>query len=424
MTGAQAAQAMVAAQAMQAGEAMRAVRRQLTAADGCKIAQVVAMVDALPARGQADALIAALRPRLAGMHLPRPLGFTRLLFTPLDPVLLPGHAWRRGSPALPRTALAPLGAIVRAGMAEAAAGLSERLARRTASEGAVVLAEGRMLWPAGAAILADAPMPPDWQAQSGLAEADFGPVCAAVGTALAHAVALVAPAEGDSARIAASLSKAARAPATADAVLAVFAALALTRLQGAEARLDAIENQADPAARPAIRRARAQGMAFVLDRLASPAGMAGDVVQAAECVQRDAALLEELTGRAQPGQRSQLHQVRVAMDERCRARFQAAVDADLAADAPDGPDGTHSDEGVLALERAARALHRFEQAARRIGGGEFYDRALRDAAARIAAPDAGALHRMDRARLVELLLGPDAAMAMLEPPPAQRMRAS
>jgi hypothetical protein len=53
------------------------IQTSLAHAADAQIARVVAMVDAMPERGSADALIAPLRPRLAALRPTRPLSFTR-----------------------------------------------------------------------------------------------------------------------------------------------------------------------------------------------------------------------------------------------------------------------------------------------------------------------------------------------------------
>jgi hypothetical protein len=110
-----------------------------------------------------------------------------------------------------------------------------------------------------------------------------------------------------------------------------------------------------------------------------------------------------------------VQEVRRNLDSLCRARFQAALDTDLALPpAVPGSEAVASDGEVMELEAAARALHRFEQSARRIGGREFYDQALQAVADQLARPDASSLSGIDRVRLTELLIGADAAMQLLK----------
>ena len=77
--------------------AIREASRGLVEARDDQVAQIVAMVDAMPDRGAADHLIAPLRARLARTRPPRPLRFARLLFLPLDP-LLASSVWRGVAP--------------------------------------------------------------------------------------------------------------------------------------------------------------------------------------------------------------------------------------------------------------------------------------------------------------------------------------
>src|SRR5689334_24255463 len=84
---------------------IREVARGLASARDEQIMQVVAMVDAMPNRGPADQLIAPLRPRLARLRPPRPLRFARLLFLPLDPLIVPAARWRAEQPTIPRTVI-------------------------------------------------------------------------------------------------------------------------------------------------------------------------------------------------------------------------------------------------------------------------------------------------------------------------------
>src|SRR5580704_264145 len=88
--------------------AIREVARGLAAARDEQILKAVAMVDAMPDRGAADQLIAPLRKRLAHLRPPRPLRFARLLFLPLDPLIVPAARWRIEQPTIPRSAIPSL----------------------------------------------------------------------------------------------------------------------------------------------------------------------------------------------------------------------------------------------------------------------------------------------------------------------------
>ena len=144
-------------------------------------------------RGEADQQIAPFRGRLAELRPRRPLTLLRLLCEPFDPLLVPGHRWRRGSPGIPRTALGPLGRVVRAGLADAAAGIDAALAGHSSDEaGADRRRSALRLWPrARPQILAAARTPKDWVAATNLrAEADYTAASDAcsIAAALAQAV--------------------------------------------------------------------------------------------------------------------------------------------------------------------------------------------------------------------------------------------
>jgi hypothetical protein len=83
--------------------------------------------------------------------------------------------------------------------------------------------------------------------------------------------------------------------------------------------------------------------------------------------------------------------------------------------APSTAIGAAGDDTIETLESAARSLRRFEVAARRIGSADQYDQQLRHAAEALRPkPDEDAVARVSRIRLVEILRGPEAAMAMLK----------
>ncbi|MBV9538404.1 MAG: hypothetical protein JOY70_05680, partial [Acidisphaera sp.] len=77
-------------------------------ADERVIVQVVNLVESMRERGAADELLVRLRPRLVQLRPPRNIKLPRLLFTPLDGVIVPGSRWRPGMNAVPRSALLPL----------------------------------------------------------------------------------------------------------------------------------------------------------------------------------------------------------------------------------------------------------------------------------------------------------------------------
>lgn len=158
-----------------------AVRRAVAAATDAQLVRVVALLDALPDRGEADRLVAAARERLRALRPPRPLGFPRLLFAPLDGVVgeaVPsGEGDTAADPVLPRRAIAPLAAALRAALApDLVAWVEAGLAGRTTDDLAAVAALGARLWPAAAARATRADVPPapaSWEEATGLSRPAF-----------------------------------------------------------------------------------------------------------------------------------------------------------------------------------------------------------------------------------------------------------
>jgi hypothetical protein len=147
---------------------VRALRHDLRAADDEKIKRVVAMLDAVADPRVNQAILEPLRARLASLNMPRPLHFPRLLFMPLDPLIVSASRWEPDEPAVPRTALAPLARIVRAGLGSEAIFIDRTIdGRKTDATQAIALA-GEALWPRAAEILSVALAPDDWADETGL----------------------------------------------------------------------------------------------------------------------------------------------------------------------------------------------------------------------------------------------------------------
>ena len=80
----------------------------LAAAPEDKVVQILSLVDTLSDREAVDAMIAPLRPRLAAMAPVRALTTRRLMFLPLDAVIVPTESWEAATGLIPRGMLAPV----------------------------------------------------------------------------------------------------------------------------------------------------------------------------------------------------------------------------------------------------------------------------------------------------------------------------
>lgn len=390
-----------------AGEA-RALARALAEAPERRIAKAVALVDQLPERGAADALIAPLRGRLAELGIGRRINFGRLLFLPLDPVIVEAKSWRPGTAAIPRSGLPVLIAAARAALGAEADAIAAAL--RDSPE-ASAMALGPRLWSlAGPPLRALAATPPAGWSETGLPADALGPIARGVGAVLAAWPALcpLAAREGPSRTLADALrTAAADGPEAWALVVTVAIARGADPVPVATLAADLAGNGG-----PALHQALGQALdaataALEREARAPPA-------QAAGTVRRAGRLLGAMIDRAGPSQRAALIAFAGRLDTSCRARVAAECTSTVLAPLDQLDEGS-IDAALPALERAARGLRDLEHEARRLGGASTYDALFRDAAARVRdLPAAHPLTRMDRVRMVEILDGPEAALRLLD----------
>ena len=133
--------------------------------------QIVGLLDCLAYRpGELQGILSDALPRLAVLRPARPLRFSRLLFLPLDGVIVPGDSWRPGQCTLPRTALQPIAESLRTAMGEKAAeAMDIALAGRTAANADNVATLGTVLWTLAAELAPRMRAP----AENTLSERDF-----------------------------------------------------------------------------------------------------------------------------------------------------------------------------------------------------------------------------------------------------------
>jgi hypothetical protein len=402
---------------------LRELRRNLAAVTDAQLMQVVALIDGMAERGRLEELIAPLRARLGQVRPPRPLHFTRLLFLPLDPVIVPAPRYRAGMPAVPRTALIPLSAMVRAALGPRAAQIDAAIEGRIAGDAEAVQSAGELLWQEAALILTRAPLPPGWAA-AGLPPALYPPLARAMASVLEQAEPLqkivtegVAGLPVDITAIDTFLARAAAAgPEAWSLVLAVL----LARLPTPDAVLRQAIAWATRHGDPVLRASIEPVLDAQLACLEAHAGalddmLTADLATAGAEVQRIVGLLDGFSGESVPAmRRKRAETIRQQLDASCRTRFSsglaeefvAPLQAMLHAPAPDMPPR---------LEVAARQLRALETQARRLGSAPTYDELLHKTAAAVQniAPDAG-LQLADKVRLVEILIGPEAALSLLD----------
>lgn len=406
---------------MPAAAPMRELARELADARDAQVAQVVALIDKMQERGTADALIAPLRARLRQLRPDRPLRLGRLLFLPLDPVIVGGPGWRLGTAAVPRPALGPLLEIVQRGLAERTQEIEAEIQGRSRSDAAAVRRTGGLLWPQAARLLkaaASAPTDRAWN-EAGLPADAFAPVARGVACVLSQAVRLMKllsdtesglppPAE----QIGEILNYAAADSAEGWSLMVAVLLhslpkpdLVLRQMREVSARLQ-----------PALRAIAEQTIETVLEQVAGTDRKGGmrelGLTAAGAQVRQLAELLDGLSKGAGPQRQQAIGAARQEADANCRERFAAGLSAELI-------EPLHTlranpePESIKSLEAAARELRRFETEARRIGGADSYDAMLRRAAREIADDGKVQLGLVDKVRMVELLAGPEDALRLL-----------
>lgn len=394
------------------GADARAMRRELAGAPDAQLLQVLRYVEALPERGEADALVAPVRDRLRELKPARPLTLRRLLFLPLDPVMVDAGAWRPGMAAVPRHAALPVATFVRACAAAESSTVEATIKGRFTSEIGVVLTAGSVLWPAAAGVLAMAAGAlPAWEA-AGLRAPDFVPLASALAFVLGEALAIAdlldpglqgAEREPEIDRL---LDRAAgRGPLAWGLLFSILTA----RLPESPALRRLV---ATPPQERALRQAADEVIGLALTAMEQPEGGRAHTFLADESrlATRQIALLDALMDnpahrrRAVAAQANLRRNLQERMENSVRHRLAPALRA-LPADAEEQA------AVVAVLEQEARAVRKLETELRRLGG-TCPDPALRAAADLVATTPA--LHGMDKARLIEILAGPGAARALLD----------
>lgn len=400
--------------------AIRDVNRQLNAARDVQIERVVAMVEAMPARGEADDIVAPLRPRLARLRPPRPLRFARLLFMPLDPLIVPAARWRPGAPAVPRTAIPVVARAMEIALGPEGRQVAALIEGRTTQDRDTIDSAGAILWPAVSAALPTAPAPPGWEA-TGLGVRTWPPLARAIAALLGQAVllqylsadaveGLVPPGAHDVQSVLAG------ATAIDPDAAPMAIALLLARVPESAQVLAKVTAPLEQRHQQILRKAEEEAAHALLDQLAAPGGAEAhlggrDLVLAGAMVRRLTGLLTALEGDGStPGRREKVADLRRRIQVNCQSLFAERLATDLLEPLHAAP----CPATARALEKAARGLRALETEARRAGGDAGYNALLAQAAGsvrEIAA--AGTLGRVGGARLMEILAGPEEALALL-----------
>ncbi|MFO1023560.1 MAG: hypothetical protein U1E70_00130 [Acetobacteraceae bacterium] len=394
-------------------DVLRTLRRQIIEADDEQVRRVVATVDALASRGSIDRLLGPLRPRLEDLRPPRRLHFARLLFLPLDPLIVAPSRWRRDDPTLPRALIPPVTRLVEAGLPDGGAAVRQTIRGHTTADTEAISSAGAGLWQAASDTLAKATLPPRW-ADTGLAARHFAPLMHQIATLLAQAPAIdrvvFETANGLLPPDRFAIEAMARTVTmTCPDALPMLTIMLLRRLPQSAGLLYKLASNRSMIGL----KAAAEGAAdLLLHRLEASRSVVAhqDLPVFSAAVRQMAAFLAEIDHAATSrSRREQVRELRQRLDQDCQTVFTSGLTRDFLPplQAPAAP--------VERLEEVARSLRVLEAEARTLGNAAVYQDQLTEAVAALETPPPhGGLALHDRVRLLELLAGPERALALLE----------
>ena len=420
---------MLASTKLQVAEALR---RELGGVDDEKIGKIIAYVDRVGSGEINRTLLDSLRDRLATLRPSRPLRLSRLLFIPLDPLIVNPAVWRPGSLRVPRTALTPFTAAVTAQLGPMLA-LVNAMIKDCSSDAVDTIEEvGGVLWPRAGDILAQAQVPSEW-AETGLPDAVFGALARPVAAVLRRGPpiyrlmrnALTGQTEADAELVGRIVAGLAQEPAEAAAMVTQ---LVLLHAPQASVHLRrCISAARDSAENVALSKAMSQGVNQCLNYLESDANFVramanGTIRDASEQVKFVAKLLLALE--SDPSATMHRVRIRVLRDKLdhssrdCFARgIREQVTEPLAAMTE-----MVSAEDQRRLEASARELRALENNARQFSDSASYDLALRRSSDAVRhAFSIGTISVARGCRLIEILSGAEAAIAFYQNP-AEELR--
>jgi hypothetical protein len=403
----------------------RVLHDDLLNADDDKVRRILDLIEGVSDPAVNEAVFGPLRSRLAALKPVRPLRFTRLLFHPLDPLIVPAHEWRASEPTVPRAAIMAISRVVRTGIGDLADAVDATIAGHGTDAVQAVDRAGEMLWARAGEVLAVAPPPVDW-ADTGIRHADYAALAHSIAAVLRRAVWMeslyrdrAAGALEPNTKIVNDIMRnIASEPGQGYAMIARL--MLLRSPDAAPLMRDIVLRRRDPGEMASLRAAVANGTHEVLTYMESASGLATeigrvDIAGAGGEVRRMVALLLQIENDAEATRhRPRLKAIRGKLDTVCRDRFATGVREVLVAplEAVSGP---ITKAGQTQLEAGARDLRTLESVGRTVGSPASYDSLLSKASETVReAVGAGTLTPMRGVRLVEILSGPEAAVSLYQ----------
>ncbi len=378
-----------------------------------QLLRLASALDDLPHRAVAEGVMDAVRPRLRHLRPSRPLSLSRLLFLPLDPLLVAPGDWRPGRGLVPRSAILPMTEHLRSAEFALVTALEERLAGAKLTDVVLAAEQGALLWPAASRALPRSP-PAGWE-EAGLPGQHFAAVAKICATLWRHAPVLW------------PLRLAGRDGPPEATLRPAFRVIAADGPEAVELCLGALlPYAAQPACMVAVVAGLNQALAppaeRALDRYLSgitPGLEGADLEAMADAAARFARTLKDLDSaltRDKPKRAQQLQALRMSAAQSCSERLEQEMARRLteplalllAAPAP-------ADAAVEALEQAAMALRGIGDSTRRLHASGASERLFAPVIAQITAlavrlPASGAgFLRADALRLLEILAGTQVA---------------
>ncbi|MCA3414223.1 MAG: hypothetical protein INF84_06440 [Roseomonas sp.] len=399
-------------------DALSRISKRTSLASDAVLQQVVAVLEAVPSRTVLDPIIEAARPRLKLLRPPRPITFARILFMPFDGAVVPLQEWGGNSAKFPRPALQPIADAIREAMGSEAQQISANLGGRNFFDVLQVDAAGRTIW-AEAARLAPTLALPNGIPNAGLNAAQCQELLAVAAAIWRHAEpiweAKLAAFSGPSPELVIGALKGPAQESQAVFSLALTSLLHRAQSPGSvlatAARLSPIAGNIADAKLAELQREPLQSLPV------------DDAVRAAHLAEEYVTLLKELENAPAGYIKDRRTVIRPLLDNLAKLISETTkkiYDRQFLPALQD-PNAKRRAAAVLNIEYLARALRRLEDAGRRAGAFEAFDR-LRLAYAQklkacLDALDGGGLQRHDIIRLAEILLGTEKAMALAAPPP-------
>ena len=393
----------------------RHLMHALAAASDMALTNVVEILDRLPDRLEADRLLDAARPRLRQLRPVRSLQFTRLLFLPLDGAIADNADWKRDDTRLPRAALPGIAEALRIAMGQEAQALDASLAGKNFLDTGVIDRTGVLLWDRAVALAPALQPGPRW-ANSGLKQQDFAPLVQLASGVWRHAAGLWSAIKlagwgppDEAVRVA--LTPMAKEDTNSFAI-GLATLLQKATSPGMVARTaSGLSDQTSVIADAALDDWLAKA------RVTLPGEDLAAAASLAESFGRAFQDLENAPPTRNPRRGERLVQLRQEAEVTCRLAYEDGLEAEIMRKLPLFASAA-TPEQVTALEAQARALRRIELIGRRYGIDHGYDGAAKRIIAALHATKQRltplGLTKLDLARLGEILLGPEAALELLD----------